>query len=191
MPSRAGLEKLAIAPVNLRETLVRLIEEEMAHARAGPQGADLGQAQLAGRRPDHQKLYEASQAGVKIDLVIRGICCLRPGRARRSPRTSGSRASSAASSSMRGSSASAPGTGCPREGARSSSPRPTGCRATCRAGSRPWCRSRTRPCTSRSCRQVMAANLKDMANSWILQRGRQLRAPRARRGGASRRTSTS
>jgi polyphosphate kinase len=74
-----ALEKLALAPVNLRETLMRLIGEEMEHARSGRKGQIW--AKLNALVDEHiiKLLYEASCAGVTIDLVVRGICCLRPG----------------------------------------------------------------------------------------------------------------
>ncbi|MEK0082363.1 RNA degradosome polyphosphate kinase [Geminicoccaceae bacterium SYSU G07066] len=74
-----GLEKLALAPVNLRETLVHHIEEEMEHVRAGRRGQIWAKLNALVDEQIITKLYEASCAGVKIDLVIRGICCLRPG----------------------------------------------------------------------------------------------------------------
>ena len=73
------LEKLIIAPIMLRESIIGLIQNEMDIAAAGGQGAiwiklnALVDAQII------DKLYEASQAGVQIDLIVRGICCLRPG----------------------------------------------------------------------------------------------------------------
>ena len=70
----AGLEKLALAPMDLRETLVRLIEEEMEHA-CRPQGQIWAKLNSLVDDQIIKKLYEASGAGVKIDLVIRGICC--------------------------------------------------------------------------------------------------------------------
>jgi polyphosphate kinase len=74
-----GLEKLALAPINLRETLVELIEAEMAHARAGRKAAIWAKLNALVDEQIIECLYRASQAGVKIDLIVRGICCLRPG----------------------------------------------------------------------------------------------------------------
>ncbi|HEX6013670.1 MAG TPA: polyphosphate kinase 1, partial [Geminicoccaceae bacterium] len=75
----SGLEKVALAPVGLRETLVRLIDEEMQHARAGRKAQIWAKLNALVDDQIIRKLYEASGAGVKVDLVIRGICCLRPG----------------------------------------------------------------------------------------------------------------
>jgi polyphosphate kinase len=74
-----GLEKLAIAPVNLRQTLVGLIEAEMQHAREGRKAAIWAKLNALVDERIIELLYAASQAGVKIDLVVRGMCCLRPG----------------------------------------------------------------------------------------------------------------
>src|SRR5262245_2397738 len=75
----AGLEKLALSPDGIRDKLIRLIDEEILHARAGRKGQIW--AKMNSIVDDRMicKLYEASCAGVKIDLVVRGICCLRPG----------------------------------------------------------------------------------------------------------------
>ena len=74
-----NLEKLSIAPLNGFEAIVENIENEIVHARAGRPASVWAKMNslVDGRLID--KLYEASCAGVQIDLVIRGICCLRPG----------------------------------------------------------------------------------------------------------------
>lgn len=72
------LKKLSIAPLSLRETLESHIDREIAFAKVG-QPAHIWAKMNALVDPVMiEKLYEASQAGVKIDLVVRGICCLRP-----------------------------------------------------------------------------------------------------------------
>lgn len=71
--------KLLVAPVNLRSGIANLIRREMAHAQHG-RAARLVFKMNALTDPQMVRLlYEASQAGVSIDLLIRGICCLRPG----------------------------------------------------------------------------------------------------------------
>jgi len=73
------LEQIAIAPLNLREQIYSAIDKEIACARQGePSGIWIKCNQISdGRMID--RLYAASQAGVEIELVVRGICCLRPG----------------------------------------------------------------------------------------------------------------
>ncbi|HEX8852433.1 MAG TPA: polyphosphate kinase 1, partial [Pyrinomonadaceae bacterium] len=69
--------KLLVAPVNLRQRMVELIRRETAHARAGrPARISAKINRLADHEIVHA-LYEASQAGVPIDLIVRGLCILR------------------------------------------------------------------------------------------------------------------
>ncbi|HWT11196.1 MAG TPA: polyphosphate kinase 1, partial [Allosphingosinicella sp.] len=76
-----GLELLTMSPGNLRDSLCRLIEREIDHVRAGRPGSIWAKMNSLVDPAIIAKLYEASRAGVEIDLVIRGICCLRPGAA--------------------------------------------------------------------------------------------------------------
>ncbi|NML05276.1 RNA degradosome polyphosphate kinase [Sphingomonas sp. G-3-2-10] len=74
-----GLELLGISPRDLRPRLMELIDEEIAHVRAGHPGVLWAKMNSLVDPAIIEKLYEASNAGVEIELVIRGICCLRPG----------------------------------------------------------------------------------------------------------------
>ncbi|WP_395752986.1 polyphosphate kinase 1 [Prosthecobacter sp.] len=71
--------KLSMAPYGLRERLVSLIHSETARARQGEGAEIMLKMNALEDRQMIEALYEASQAGVKIRLNVRGICCLRPG----------------------------------------------------------------------------------------------------------------
>src|SRR4029450_11918944 len=78
-PNQPAYNALLVAPVGLRQGFKALIDREIEHTQAGRPAriiiknnavADLGMIKA---------LYRASQAGVKVDLTVRGVCCLRPG----------------------------------------------------------------------------------------------------------------
>ena len=73
------MEKLGIAPLHLKKRLLHLIETETENAKAGKPAAIWAKMNSIVDPKLIDALYKASQAGVQIDLVIRGICCLRPG----------------------------------------------------------------------------------------------------------------
>jgi polyphosphate kinase len=76
---RRRWRKLVVAPVALRERVIALIERERGHAEAGRPGRIIVKMNALVETSVIDALYRASQAGVQIDLVIRGTCCLRAG----------------------------------------------------------------------------------------------------------------
>jgi polyphosphate kinase len=77
--SPLGYRKLIIAPRGMRSRFIEMIRREIGHARAGRPARILGKMNALVDPDIISALYEASQAGVTIDLLVRGICCLRPG----------------------------------------------------------------------------------------------------------------
>ncbi len=71
--------KLLVAPVNLRQGIAGRIDREIAHAEAGREAHLIFKMNSLVDKPMIRRLYRASQAGVKVDLNVRGMCCLRPG----------------------------------------------------------------------------------------------------------------
>ena len=74
-----NLELLTLSPHNLREKFLSLIDGEIVNAKAGKPAAIWAKMNSLVDAAIIDKLYEASEAGVSIDLIIRGVCCLRPG----------------------------------------------------------------------------------------------------------------
>tara|TARA_R110001606_G_scaffold383581_1_gene545928 strand:- start:2810 stop:5053 length:2244 start_codon:yes stop_codon:yes gene_type:complete len=78
MGKPANLKKLLHAPFTLHEKLMSFIDDEIAHAKAGKRAHIIIKVNALTERRLIDKLYDASQAGVKIELILRSMCCLRP-----------------------------------------------------------------------------------------------------------------
>ena len=77
--TKQDYKKLLIAPVNLRRGLEKLIRREIEHARAGRKAHLIFKVNSVVDPHTIELLYEASRAGLKVDLLVRGMCCLKPG----------------------------------------------------------------------------------------------------------------
>jgi polyphosphate kinase len=77
--AKAEYRKLLVAPIDLREHLERMIQREIEHQRRGERGHLIFKMNALVDKRAIALVYEASQAGVQVDLLVRGICCLRPG----------------------------------------------------------------------------------------------------------------
>jgi len=76
---RADYKELLVAPRGLRDALIRLVDREIANARDGRPARIIIKNNAVTDPAMIQALYRASQAGVEVDLVVRGVCCLRAG----------------------------------------------------------------------------------------------------------------
>jgi polyphosphate kinase len=77
--AKTEYRKLVVAPINLRTRMEALIQREIKHQQEGRGGRLIFKINSVVDEPMIRLLYQASQAGVKIDLLVRGVCCLRPG----------------------------------------------------------------------------------------------------------------
>jgi polyphosphate kinase len=77
--AKLDYRKLLVAPIDMRERFERLIRREIEHQRNGERGRLIFKMNALVDKRMIQLLYEASRAGVQVDLLVRGICCLRPG----------------------------------------------------------------------------------------------------------------
>lgn len=73
------INKSLIAPINLRQRMFEMIDREIDHAKLGRKARIIAKINRLADQDIVNRLYEASQAGVEIDLIVRGVCTLRPG----------------------------------------------------------------------------------------------------------------
>lgn len=73
------MQALSVAPTNLKNRLVELFRREAEHAKAGRPARIIAKMNSLSHQETVDELYAASQSGVKVDLIVRGVCCLRPG----------------------------------------------------------------------------------------------------------------
>ncbi|MGH7353071.1 MAG: polyphosphate kinase 1 [Candidatus Rokuibacteriota bacterium] len=73
-----GFQHLIVAPTDLRDGLIQRVRREAEHARAGRPARIIAKMNALVDRRLIEELYDASRAGLRIDLIVRGICCLRP-----------------------------------------------------------------------------------------------------------------
>src|SRR5262245_4899955 len=76
---RREYRQLLVAPLSLRSNYLSLLEREMEHARAGRPAHVIIKNNAVTDPAIIRGLYRASQAGVEIDMIVRGVCCLKPG----------------------------------------------------------------------------------------------------------------
>jgi polyphosphate kinase len=77
--AKSRYRRLCVAPVNLRQRLIEMMDREIEHAKAGKEARLIFKMNALEDPAIITQLYKTSQAGVQIDLLVRGICCLRPG----------------------------------------------------------------------------------------------------------------
>ena len=78
-PEKYSFKSLLVSPINLRSSILKLIDGEIANKKAGKPAYVIMKMNSLVDNDVIEKLYDASRAGVRVDLIVRGICCLVPG----------------------------------------------------------------------------------------------------------------